>query len=119
MRRFIYELLESFRIAWTQIRANKMRSMLTALGVIIGIIAVTLMGTAILGIDAGVENSLSGFGDDVLYVTKTPWFDGPDESFRNTPTGSTNGSRPIPAVHSSLRCPPPTQTQQSPAASFA
>ena len=75
MRRFYYELSESFRIAWSQIRANKMRSILTALGVIIGIIAVTLMGTAILGIDAGVENSLAGFGDDVLYVTKWPWRD--------------------------------------------
>jgi hypothetical protein len=28
-----------------------------------------------LGIDAGVDRSLSGFGDDVLYVTKWPWKD--------------------------------------------
>ena len=85
MRRFFYELFESFRIAWAQIRANKLRSILTALGVIIGIIAVTLMGTAILGINGVVENSLAGFGDDVLYVTKAPWFQGPDEwwSYRN------------------------------------
>jgi len=75
MIRFVFELSESFRIAWSQIRANKMRSILTALGVIIGIIAVSLMGTAILGIDAGVENSLAGMGDDVLYVTKWPWRD--------------------------------------------
>ncbi len=75
MRRLYYELNESLRIAFTQIRANKMRSMLTALGVIIGIVAVTLMGTAIKGIDVGVDRSFSGFGDDVLYVTKTPWVD--------------------------------------------
>lgn len=73
MKRLYYELTESVRIAFAQIRANKLRSMLTALGVIIGIVAVTLMGTAILGIDAGVERSLAGFGDDVLYVTKRPW----------------------------------------------
>jgi putative ABC transport system permease protein len=85
MRRLLYELSESFRIAWTQIRANKMRSSLTALGVIIGIIAVTLMGTAILGIDAGVEKSLAGFGDDVLYVTKWPWRDASNDwwNYRN------------------------------------
>ena len=85
MRRFFYELVESFRIAWSQIRANKMRSILTALGVIIGIIAVTLMGTAILGIDAGVENSLAGLGDDVLYVTQWPWRDASNDwwDFRN------------------------------------
>ncbi|MBK9990619.1 MAG: ABC transporter permease [Verrucomicrobia bacterium] len=87
MRRLLYELSESFRIAWTQIRANKMRSSLTALGVIIGIIAVTLMGTAILGIDAGVEKSLAGFGDDVLYVTKWPWRDASNDwwNYRNRP----------------------------------
>jgi putative ABC transport system permease protein len=75
MRRLYYEFSESVRIAHAQIRANKMRSALTALGVIIGIVAVTLMGTAILGIDAGVERSLAGFGDDVLYVDKQPWRD--------------------------------------------
>ena len=73
MRRFLLELQESFRIAQAQILANKLRSMLTALGVIIGIVSVTLMGTAILGIDAGVERSFAGFGDDVLYVGKWPW----------------------------------------------
>jgi putative ABC transport system permease protein len=73
MRRFIYELNESFLIAFTQIVVNKLRSALTALGVIIGIVSVTLMGTAILGIDASVEKSFAGFGDDVLYVGKWPW----------------------------------------------
>ncbi|HEU5079298.1 MAG TPA: ABC transporter permease [Opitutaceae bacterium] len=73
MKRLIYEFNESVRIAFAQIRANKMRSALTALGVIIGIVAVTLMGTAINGIGAGVKKSLSGFGDDVLFVGKWPW----------------------------------------------
>jgi putative ABC transport system permease protein len=78
MTRTVYELSEAVRIAFAQIQANKLRSALTALGVIIGIVAVTLMGTAILGIDAGVERSLAGFGDDVLYVSKWPWRDVPD-----------------------------------------
>ena len=73
MKRVIYEINESFRIAFAQIRANKMRSVLTALGVIIGIVAVTLMGTAISGIDRGFQNSLAMLGDDVLYVQKWPW----------------------------------------------
>jgi putative ABC transport system permease protein len=75
VRRFWYEFTESLRIAFTQIRANKLRSSLTALGVVIGIVAVTLMGTAINGIGAGVKQSLSGFGDDVMYVGKWPWRD--------------------------------------------
>ncbi|MEO6874478.1 MAG: ABC transporter permease [Opitutaceae bacterium] len=73
MKRLIYEFTESFRIAFAQIRANKLRSVLTALGVIIGIVAVTLMGTAISGIDKGFQNSLAMLGDDVLYVQKWPW----------------------------------------------
>ncbi len=67
------ELGESFRMAFTVIRAHKMRSVLTALGVIIGIIAVTLMGSAIAGIEVGFERSLSVIGDDLLYVEKWPW----------------------------------------------
>ena len=73
MQRLYNEFVESFRIALTQIRANKMRSVLTALGVIIGIVAVTLMGTAIRGIDTGFQNSLAMLGEDVLYVQKWPW----------------------------------------------
>ena len=69
----IYELTEAFRIAFQVIRAHKMRSILTALGVIIGIIAVTLMGSAIAGIEIGFERSLSVIGDDILYVEKWPW----------------------------------------------
>lgn len=75
MRRLFYEFVESCHIAYNQIMANKVRSFLTALGVIIGILAVTLMGTAINGIDRGFENSLSMIGYDVLYVQKWPWAD--------------------------------------------
>lgn len=73
MNRILYELTESVRIAMAQIRANKMRSALTALGVVIGIVAVTLMGTAINGIDIGFDRSLAMLGDDMLYVQKWPW----------------------------------------------
>src|ERR1700730_18090470 len=67
------EIAESFRIAFSIIRAHKMRSVLTALGVIIGIIALTLMGAAIGGIEIGFERSLAVIGADLLYVEKWPW----------------------------------------------
>ena len=73
MRRFIYEISESWKIAVAQMGSNKMRSTLTALGVIIGIVAVTLMGTAISGISIGFDKSMAIFGDDVLYVGQWPW----------------------------------------------
>ena len=73
MKRFLYELSESWKIAGAQMRSNLTRSTLTALGVIIGIVAVTLMGTAIGGISIGFDKSMSIFGDDILYVGQWPW----------------------------------------------
>jgi putative ABC transport system permease protein len=73
MKRFLYELSESWKIAVAQMRSNKTRSTLTALGVVIGIVAVTLMGTAIAGIQVGFDKSMAIFGDDVLYVSQWPW----------------------------------------------
>ena len=84
MHRLRFEFIESCRIAYAQLVANRTRSFLTALGVIIGIIAVTLMGTAISGINTGFNNSMALLGDDILYVSKHPWAtDRDDWEFRN------------------------------------
>ncbi len=84
MNRLRFEFVESFRIAYAQISANRTRSFLTALGVIIGIVAVTLMGTAIGGINTGFNRSMALLGDDILYVSKHPWAtDRDDWEFRN------------------------------------
>lgn len=83
----VSEWTEAFRIAAEQLRSHKTRSLLTALGVIIGIVAVTLMGTAIKGIDTGFTNSLDMLGQDLMYVEKWPWRDVGDDwyRFRNRP----------------------------------
>src|SRR4051812_21442047 len=70
---FLIELKEGLLIAWDAIRANKMRSVLTTLGIIIGIITVTLMGTAIDGLNRAFHESLSILGADVLYVSRISW----------------------------------------------
>ncbi|MBT3518913.1 MAG: FtsX-like permease family protein [Candidatus Marinimicrobia bacterium] len=66
--------IENFRISITSVLANKMRSLLTALGVVIGILAVTLMGTLISGLDHSFEKSMEFLGKDVLYIRKYEWF---------------------------------------------
>ena len=66
--------LENFRISLSAVLANKMRSLLTALGVVIGILAVTLMGTLISGLDRSFEKSMEFLGKDVLYIRKFEWF---------------------------------------------
>ena len=70
---YFVELKEGLSIAWDAIRANKLRSVLTTLGIVIGIISVTLMGTVINGINTAFQNGISGMGADVLYVDRTDW----------------------------------------------
>jgi putative ABC transport system permease protein len=96
MKRLLYEISESWKIAAAQMRANKTRSMLTALGVIIGIVAVTLMGTAIGGIQTGFDKSMAVFGDDVLYVNQWPWKNVDDWwNYRDRKKIRTNYAEPI------------------------
>lgn len=74
----ITEIKEGLLIAFRAIRANKMRSVLTTLGIVIGIVSVTLMATAIEGVDRAFEKSASAFGSNVFYVQKFPWVGGND-----------------------------------------
>ena len=66
--------LENFKISLSAVFANKTRSILTALGIIIGISSVTLMGTLISGLDRSFESSMSWLGKDILYVSRYEWF---------------------------------------------
>ena len=70
---FFFELKEGLGIAWDAIRANKLRSVLTTLGIIIGIVTVTLMGTAIEGMNQAFHKSISIMGADMLYVNRFAW----------------------------------------------
>lgn len=74
-RRLVNDLEESARIAREQLSEHKMRSLLTALGVIIGVWAVILIGVGMNGLDTGFKNSLSMLGDDHFYIEKFPWKD--------------------------------------------
>jgi putative ABC transport system permease protein len=77
------ELKEGLGISWGAIRANKMRSVLTTLGIVIGIVTVTLMGSAIHGLDRAFLNNISFIGADVLYVSRNTWFNDSEEVWRN------------------------------------
>lgn len=66
--------IENFMISLSAIFANKTRSILTALGIIIGVLSVTMMGTLISGLDKTFEGSMSWLGKDVLYISRWEWF---------------------------------------------
>jgi putative ABC transport system permease protein len=78
------DIRESTAIAVEPVRANKLRSSLTTLGVVIGIVTVTMMGTAMNGINSAFRKSISSMGADVLYVGRFPWMAFQDwRTFRN------------------------------------
>jgi len=81
------QLYESIVIGFKAVFQSKGRALLTMLGIIIGILSVSLMGTAINGIDNVFNDTLGMFGDDVIYVQQFPWFMGNAEwwEFRNRP----------------------------------
>ena len=78
---------ENFRISLGSIFANKTRSILTALGIVIGVLSVTLMGTLISGLDKTFEKSMAGFRSDVLLLSRMEWFSGDTDwwEMRNRP----------------------------------
>ena len=91
LKRAIVDLEESARIALEQLRVHKMRSLLTALGVIIGVWAVILIGVGISGLDNGFDKSMAMIGPNHFYVEKWPWRDPGDDwqKFRNRPNMET------------------------------
>lgn len=69
------DIAEAARIAWSAVIANKLRGALTALGVIIGIVAVTTTMIAANTMQNAFRQSFASGGADVLYVSRTPWVD--------------------------------------------
>ncbi|MDP7716296.1 MAG: ABC transporter permease, partial [Candidatus Marinimicrobia bacterium] len=46
------------------------------LGIVIGVLSVTLMGTMISGLDATFEKSMASFRSNVLFISRMDWFGG-------------------------------------------
>ncbi len=78
MNTFFYELKEGLVIAFTAVKANKIRTLLTTLGIVIGVTSVVLMSTAIKGIDGAFQRGISSLGSDVLHIDKWEWFSNVD-----------------------------------------
>jgi putative ABC transport system permease protein len=60
--------LQTMQIAWRAILANKTRSILTALGVIIGVAAVIALTSLGTGATSGITKQLEGLGTNLLTV---------------------------------------------------
>ena len=68
----VYQRLrEALVMAWRAMAANKMRTLLTMLGIIIGIAAVIVMISIGMGVRKNITDSIASLGSNMLIVTPT------------------------------------------------
>jgi len=68
--RLIYE---SFAFAANSLRANKLRTFLSLLGITIGIFAIISVFTVIDSLERRIRESLDALGSNMIYIQKWPW----------------------------------------------
>ncbi len=70
---FLRLVVESFVFAWQALKSNLLRTVLSLLGVTIGIFAVIAVFTVVDGLEKSIKESLAFLGDKVIYVEKWPF----------------------------------------------
>jgi putative ABC transport system permease protein len=73
MRLFLLLTYESCVFALQSLWGNKLRSMLSLLGITIGIFAIITVFTMIDSMKTKISGSINDLGSDVIYVQKWPW----------------------------------------------
>jgi putative ABC transport system permease protein len=59
---------ELLRVAWESLRKNKLRSLLTMLGIVIGVASVIVMIAISAGTEAAIEEQITGLGSNLVFV---------------------------------------------------
>lgn len=75
---FIRLLKESFLFASHALVANRLRTILSLLGVSIGIFAIISVFTVVDSLEKNIRTSIESLGDNVVFVQKWPWEFGGD-----------------------------------------
>ncbi len=65
-------LSEAFKLALQSLWANKLRTILTLIGVVMGVASLIMVITLVNGANRYVATKLSGYGADVFTVTRMP-----------------------------------------------
>jgi putative ABC transport system permease protein len=80
-------ILESLRLAFRALTANKLRAALTMLGIVIGVGAVITLMSAGQGVQVYIEEQFQGMGSNLLFVIP-----GSEEESMSGPSGMTAGT---------------------------
>ncbi len=70
---FLRILVESFQFAWHALKVNKLRTILSLLGVTIGILTMVAVFTVFDSLERNIRSSVQDLGSNVMYVQKWPW----------------------------------------------
>ena len=66
----LHVLSENAMMALDALRQNKLRSLLTVLGVVIGVTTLILVASILVGMDRDIRSFLNDFGDETLWIFK-------------------------------------------------
>lgn len=75
---FFKLLIESLNFATNALVVNKLRTLLSLLGVTIGIFAIISVFTVIDSMEYKIKDSIESLGDNTVYIQKWPWAFGGD-----------------------------------------
>ncbi len=73
MRIYMQLMFESFRFAWEALRSNLLRTILSLLGVTVGIFAIIAVFVLVDSMEKNVKDNLAFLGDRTTYVQKWPF----------------------------------------------
>ncbi|MDR3133525.1 MAG: ABC transporter permease [Prevotellaceae bacterium] len=80
---------ESFSFAFVSVKANKLRTFLSLLGITIGIFSIISVFTMVDALEGNVRSGIESLGSNVVYIQRTPWYDDSGETkwweFRQRP----------------------------------
>ena len=66
-------IIESFAFAFNSLKVNKLRTILSLLGITIGIFAIISVFTVIDSLERYIRDSLNSLGNNMVYIQKWPW----------------------------------------------
>lgn len=75
------QILESFRFAMQSVVVGKVRTLLSLLGITIGIFAIISVFTVLDAMEGQLRDNVNKLGSNILYITKWPWM--PEEGEGN------------------------------------
>jgi putative ABC transport system permease protein len=76
------QIFESFRFAWRALKSNILRTVLSLLGVTVGIFAIIAVLTLVDSLEKNIKDSLNFIGTNVIYVDKWPWLADAEGEYR-------------------------------------